>query len=422
MSRSAVAQPARACTEVELGKYKAMMTQEEAMAAEDATRASRVQDWVQALEEVPPEVLKDAREQQRAYLERLSQTGGSSRTGSRRVSKEGGSSEQNTNNNNNAQNAVKTPDDRMASPEAKDGTSKDASETDMNNMKSTMQQHGSKGKEGMNAMLSCMSEGKQSQDQEIVAQDHASEEGGRRRSRSLNRDGQQSGPDAFELEEERRKGREKTLTCAERDAAEVVAGELRQKLVQAGVYEAFMQVRLCMNNGKNLRKEFETIDVDRDQVISMNEFLFACYAMGTGLRRQQIEAIFRVIDNNNNGVVEPEEFIAAFQAPPAEGRTTSTNAGCGSVEGDEETKSAASPGFARCRRASAGEAEHFVSNGKPGGEGVAADNRRNSEGTAAEPASNSSLNRSGTGNNLNGPGTLPALPGQPASAQPVAAA
>eukprot|EP00961_Rhodomonas_salina_P012509 168363-Rhodomonas_salina.2 len=47
----------------------------------------------------------------------------------------------------------------------------------------------------------------------------------------------------------------------------------------------------------------------------MNEFLFACYAMGTGLRRQQIEAIFRVIDNNNNGVVEPEEFIAAFQAP-----------------------------------------------------------------------------------------------------------
>eukprot|EP00961_Rhodomonas_salina_P209767 2832365-Rhodomonas_salina.1 len=65
---------------------------------------------------------------------------------------EGGSSEQNTNNNNNAQNAVKTPDDRMASPEAKDGTSKDASETDMNNMKSTMQQHGSKG-EGEGARL-----------------------------------------------------------------------------------------------------------------------------------------------------------------------------------------------------------------------------------------------------------------------------
>eukprot|EP00286_Rhodomonas_abbreviata_P015682 CAMPEP_0181337712 /NCGR_PEP_ID=MMETSP1101-20121128/28183_1 /TAXON_ID=46948 /ORGANISM="Rhodomonas abbreviata, Strain Caron Lab Isolate" /LENGTH=97 /DNA_ID=CAMNT_0023448261 /DNA_START=480 /DNA_END=769 /DNA_ORIENTATION=+ len=65
--------PVRACTELELGKYKSMMTQEEQLAAEDATRASNVKIWVLALEEVPKEVLADALEQERAYRARVAE-------------------------------------------------------------------------------------------------------------------------------------------------------------------------------------------------------------------------------------------------------------------------------------------------------------------------------------------------------------
>eukprot|EP00287_Rhodomonas_sp_CCMP768_P005506 CAMPEP_0196724354 /NCGR_PEP_ID=MMETSP1091-20130531/6236_1 /TAXON_ID=302021 /ORGANISM="Rhodomonas sp., Strain CCMP768" /LENGTH=390 /DNA_ID=CAMNT_0042066463 /DNA_START=305 /DNA_END=1477 /DNA_ORIENTATION=- len=336
MSKSTVVQnPVRACTEVELGKYKALMTQEEALAAEDATRASRVEEWVQALEEVPPEVLADAREQQRAYKERQAQLHAQSRTGSRRVSREGGSSN----------GGNRTPNSRVP-----DGTSPlergqtQGSQEDVTNFKSTNPQYGSRNRDGVNALLSNMSDGRQSQDQDIVAQDHLSEEGGRR-SVELSRNGTQR-------EASQSKRNLKPMTSAELDAAAVVADALRQKLVAAGVYEAFMQVRLCMNNGKNLRKEFETIDVDRDKVISMNEFLFACYAMGTGLRREQIEAIFRVIDDNGNGVVEPDEFIAAFQNSVAEGRTSSTDVKHGSFMSEEADKKKAEG--AERRRASEG--------------------------------------------------------------------
>ena len=49
---------------------------EHELAEEDKARASRAGIWVHSLEEVPPEVLQDAIEQQRDYLRRVRERAG----------------------------------------------------------------------------------------------------------------------------------------------------------------------------------------------------------------------------------------------------------------------------------------------------------------------------------------------------------
>eukprot|EP00287_Rhodomonas_sp_CCMP768_P003414 CAMPEP_0196731622 /NCGR_PEP_ID=MMETSP1091-20130531/11270_1 /TAXON_ID=302021 /ORGANISM="Rhodomonas sp., Strain CCMP768" /LENGTH=159 /DNA_ID=CAMNT_0042074765 /DNA_START=13 /DNA_END=492 /DNA_ORIENTATION=- len=44
----------------------------------------------------------------------------------------------------------------------------------------------------------------------------------------------------------------------------------------------------------------------------MNEFLFACYAMGTGLNKREITLVFKFIDTRGQGELSFDEFMAAF--------------------------------------------------------------------------------------------------------------
>jgi len=78
------------------------------------------------------------------------------------------------------------------------------------------------------------------------------------------------------------------------------------------MFEALKQIRNIVGSSGNLRKEFESMDTDGDQLISMEEFQFACAAMGTGLHESDVTEVFKLIDLNQNGQLEFEEFLEAF--------------------------------------------------------------------------------------------------------------
>mmetsp|Transcript_10431 Transcript_10431/g.16304 ORF Transcript_10431/g.16304 Transcript_10431/m.16304 type:complete len:376 (+) Transcript_10431:826-1953(+) len=297
-----VAQNARVINELELTKYKAMMSQEEQLAEEDATRAKRVTEWVKNLEEVPEDVLKDALEQERAFKER--QQGIT-------VPRLSGSESQSNSN----EGHYETPGNDQAN-----GVTPKVAVSDESPV-SGRKARGSRRE--LNAVISTQSDGRRT-DHDVQGYDHVSDENGQGRPSRINskqsfgESGKNISPTSITRPELNLNSNLSFNGNSNKHLYDQEMShnpELRDRLKSAGVFEAFLQVASCVGTERNLRKEFESIDVDKDNVISLNEFLFACYAMGTGLQRNQIDAIFKVIDENGDGVVQPEEFFVAFQNP-----------------------------------------------------------------------------------------------------------
>eukprot|EP00282_Hemiselmis_andersenii_P025591 CAMPEP_0172004680 /NCGR_PEP_ID=MMETSP1041-20130122/4614_1 /TAXON_ID=464988 /ORGANISM="Hemiselmis andersenii, Strain CCMP439" /LENGTH=669 /DNA_ID=CAMNT_0012658567 /DNA_START=55 /DNA_END=2064 /DNA_ORIENTATION=+ len=75
---------------------------------------------------------------------------------------------------------------------------------------------------------------------------------------------------------------------------------------------ALKKLKVCIGekDRKNLRNQFDMMDSEHSR-ISMNDFLYACHAIGTGLLPNEITKVYRLIDTDGRGSlgVEFDEFI-----------------------------------------------------------------------------------------------------------------
>lgn len=61
-------------------------------------------------------------------------------------------------------------------------------------------------------------------------------------------------------------------------------------------------------SGSNINKAFEFFDIDKDQNISKNEFLYGMNQLDLGLSLFEITQIMNLFDGDKNGRIQREEF------------------------------------------------------------------------------------------------------------------
>lgn len=76
---------------------------------------------------------------------------------------------------------------------------------------------------------------------------------------------------------------------------------------------ALKKLKVCIGekDRRNLRAQFDMMDSEHDK-IGMNEFLYACHSIGSGLLPNEITKVFRLIDTEGNGQVDFDDFIAGL--------------------------------------------------------------------------------------------------------------
>jgi len=322
---------------VQLFKSSQSKILEHELAEEDKARASRAEIWVQGLEEVPPEVLQDAIEQQRDYLrrvrERAAELAGqkgeqgqlgqhSSDSMTRRVN--GASLEHRVSQTSSQPNKVLAPPPAQieVAAEAPKGPviarqpSREMTEFRNMSMRTGNSQDSFQQGERANRIASLdgamagsgtMSPkytSSQDLQQKSDSDAHNRSHGGSRY--DLQRHG--SSRSGGLMPQRGTSPQDEGLSESQRAKSD----QLREALQRYNAVESFVQVLSCVGETTNLEKEFDNFDLDNDRLISMAEFLFTCAAMGTGLRKDKVEAVFKAIDTDGNGSIDIGEFLSAF--------------------------------------------------------------------------------------------------------------